>query len=287
MALSDTLLSLGIGLIMFGIGLNISFDSFVRIITKPKAILTGLTCQIILLPAIAFGLASLWPMPPAYKAGLVLIAACPGGTASNLVTHMLKGRVALSVSLTAFNSFIILLTIPVIVNLATSFFLEESYEIEISFLAMAKNIVLTVLLPTAIGMVVHIYHPEFTKKLKKPLRYILPAILLIIFAFIFFSNDSSTAISKSSEIVLPALALNVLTILLGYAVAGRLGIRQDGRYTIAIEMGLQNSALAVYIAHTMVKNYDMALVAVVYSSFTFFTTWGLAAILKRQSKEQK
>lgn len=280
----NILLSIGIALIMFGIGLNISFKSFKKIFTRPKSMITGLTCQMIILPAVAFLIAWFWPMKDTYKAGLVLVAACPGGTASNLVTHMLKGRVALSVSLTSFNSFLILVTIPFIVNLATNIFLGEPYSLHLSIASTALDIGTTVLVPVLVGVVVHQFVPELTDRLKKTLRYILPAILLGMFLIVILSSSSDSAgiaLRDGLALLLPALLLNISTMLAGYYISRKVGIKNDGRFTIAIEMGLQNSALAIYIANSLVQDNDIAFVAIVYSSFSFFTTWAIAYVLKR------
>ncbi|MEQ8477464.1 bile acid:sodium symporter family protein [Fulvivirga sp.] len=279
----NILISIGIALIMFGIGLNISFKSFKKIFIRPKSIITGLTCQMLILPAVAFLIAWCWPMQGAYKAGLVLVAACPGGTASNLVTHMLKGRVALSVSLTSFNSFLILLSIPFIVNLATSTFLGEAYNFHLSMASTALDIGTTVLIPVLVGMVVHQFIPELTDRLKKSLRYILPGILLGMFLIILLSSsgNSSIALNDGLALLLPALLLNISTMFAGFYISRKVGIKKDGQFTIAIEMGLQNSALAIFIANALVQNNEIAFVAIVYSSFSFFTTWALAYALKR------
>ena len=110
---SHYLMPVAISFIMFGIGVNLRFVDFKKTFKRPKAVITGLVAQMILLPAIAFGINMFFDIDPIYKVGFVLIAACPGGTTSNLVTLFLKGRLALSVSLTAFNSFLILFINPV------------------------------------------------------------------------------------------------------------------------------------------------------------------------------
>lgn len=281
---SGILMPIAIGIIMFGIGLDIPFSSFKRVFIQPRAFITGLSSQLLLLPIIAFIIASLWDMDPAYKAGLVLIAACPGGTASNLVTYMLRGRVALCVSLTAFNSFIIVLTIPLIVNLATDLFMGEHHDIGLSFFETMKNISLTVALPVLAGMLVYNSLPSYTDKLKKPLRYILPGILLVVFTYVILSessNQSEATLKGHLSLIWPALLLNLTTILTGYIIARKIGVNHDGSFTIAIELGLQNSALAIFIAHEIIDNKDMLIVALIYASFSFFTTWGFAWILKR------
>ncbi len=283
---SGLLMPVAIAIIMFGIGLKLEYKDFKRVFVQPKAVLVGLFCQLVLLPLVAFVLVLAWPMEPVYKVGLLLIAACPGGTASNLVTHMLKGRVALSVSMTSFNSFLILFTIPIIINAATGLFLGQGNTVELSFWDTFKEIGLTVVLPVAMGVVLNeLTSDEFTQRLHKPVRYILPAILLLVFTWVIFfqgGNGQSSELLKKYYLFFPALVLNLLTILIGYWVSGKLGINHRGQYTIGIEMGLQNSALAIFIATQILSSSEMSLIAVMYSSFSFFTTYGLAWWLKQK-----
>lgn len=283
-ASDNIVIPLAIALIMVGIGFNITPGAFRRVFTRPKGILTGLSSQMIILPGLAFLIAWLAPMEPIYKVGLVLVAACPGGTASNLVTHLLKGRVVLSVSLTAFNSFLIIFTIPILVSLALQTFMGQDAEISLSLRDTIVEVLSTVVVPTFIGMGVNHYFPGFTQKMQKPLRYILPALLLLV--FVMAALDSSEQASSREEItkhlnlLLPSFLLNLSGTLLGYRIGRIAGITHGGSFTIAIEMGLQNSALAIFIATQVLHSDEMAIMAVLYSSFTFFSTIGIAYMLK-------
>lgn len=273
-----------IALIMVGIGFNITPGAFMRVFTRPKGILTGLASQMIALPLVAFGIASLWPMDPIYKVGLLLVAACPGGTASNLVTHMLKGRIVLSVSLTAFNSFLIIFTIPLIVSLALQHFMGQNREISLSLNDTLIEVLSTVVIPTFIGMGVNHYFPRFTESLRKPLRFILPGLLVLVFTVAVIGNAGEASTSREImhhlNLLVPSFLLNVVTMLTGYRIGRLAGITHGGSFTIAIEMGLQNSALAIFIATQVLRSDELALMAVIYSSFSFFTTYGLAYLLR-------
>ena len=283
-ASENLIIPIAIALIMFGIGFNIRFGAFKSVFTRPKGMITGLSCQMLILPALAFFIAYLSSIEPIYKVGLVLVSACPGGTASNLVTHLLKGRIALSVSLTSFNSFLIIFTIPIFVSLALKIFMGENAEISLSFLDTFLEVLLTVLLPTFLGMLVNHYFPGFAHRMKKPLRFILPGLLLLVFVFAAFdsSGDTSTKenILDNLDLLLPSFMLNLLGILIGYRIGRIVGITHGGSYTIAIEMGLQNSALAIFIALNVLESKEIALMAIIYSSFTFFSTIGIAYMLK-------
>lgn len=287
----DNLVAIVIALIMFGIGLGLSFIDFKRVFLKPKAIFIGLACQFLLLPLVAFLMAWSLPLDPLHKVGLVLIASAPGGTASNLVTHMLKGRVALSVSLTSFNSLGILISIPLYLNLALALFLGTETEISIGFIDTFKEILFTVVLPVIAGVLAHEYAPEkIIESLEQPLRYILPLLLLSVFAIALFTGDSNNAQAsflENLELYPPLIFFNLLTMYLGFWIAKKSGIKHSGAFTIAVEMGLQNAALAIFIGTAVLQNPAISLVAVIYSSFTFFSTWYFAWILKHRFKGPK
>jgi BASS family bile acid:Na+ symporter len=282
----DILIPASVGIIMWGIGLNLTFKDFERVFIQPKAVLSGLSLQMILLPVVGFFIAYYWNLPPAYKVGIVLISACPGGTASNLVTHLLSGRVALSISLTAFNSFLILFSIPVIVTAAMRIFMNHQEEFSLSFWHTFQNIGITVIIPVILGILIRHYFKDFTFRIKSYLRYILPAVLLFVFVIVGLSSVGEGRGSINFGVLyiaIPLLLLNVITILVGFWFTRSLGIAHDGRFTIAIEMGLQNSALAIFIANQIVRNEEMALVAIIYSGFSFFTTLGIAYLLKKSN----
>lgn len=280
----NIVIPLAIALIMVGIGFNITPGAFMRVFTRPKGIITGLSSQMIALPALAFLIAWLAPIEPIYKVGLVLVAACPGGTASNLVTHLLKGRVVLSVSLTAFNSILIIFTIPILVSMALQTFLGQDAEITLSLSDTLLEVITTVVAPTFVGMAINHYFPGFTQKMQKPLRYILPALLILVFIMAALNSSdqatSSEEIMKHLDLLLPSFLLNLFGTLLGYRIGRIAGITHGGSFTIAIEMGLQNSALAIFIATQVLKSDDLAIMAVIYSSFTFFSTMGIAYMLR-------
>ncbi len=287
---TDLLMPIAIAIIMFGIGITLKFKDFTRVFTHPKAILTGLGCQLVLLPLIAFIIIYFWPIEPAYKVGIILIASVPGGTASNLVTHMLKGRVALSVSLTSFNSFAIIFTIPMYVSLALLLFMGEQTEIKINFANTFKEILLTVIIPVVAGILANEYTPtSFTDKIRQPSRIILPLLLIAIVAYAMFSGDGGNAKSILSDIhlVFPLLLLNISGMLTGFYLSKGMGINHSGNYTIAIEMGLQNSALAIFVASQILVNDQMETIAVLYGAFSFFTTLAGAWALKKYFNSRK
>ncbi|MGY5851876.1 bile acid:sodium symporter family protein [Salegentibacter sp. F14] len=277
---------LSISLIMLGIGLELCFRDFKMVFTDPKAIFIGLSNQMILLPLITFALVYYWPMDKIYKIGFMLLAACPGGTASNLVTKMLKGKVALSVSLTAFNSFIIVFSIPLVMQLSFPLLGSDLHDVQLKFTDTFQEIFLTVIIPVSLGILLNEYYGyKFTNKFHHALKYILPAIMLIAFLTVIFFDESQQEVNYLNHINLfiPLFILNITTILTGYLSSRRIRLNHKSAYTVAIEMGLQNSVLALFIANQVFKNKDISLVAVLYSSFSLITTflmaWGIKVYL--------
>jgi len=272
---SDSLLPIAIFLIMLGIGTGLRLENFTAIFRKPKSILVGLGGQMLYLPALAFLLAFIWPIDPVYKVGLIILAACPGGTASNLITYILNAKVALSVSLTALNSILILMTVPFFVGLAQSTFMRDFQPVEMPFWHTVEEIALTVLLPVGIGVLLNHLFPLLMQRIQKPLKYIMTTILLVVFLGVFIAseNGDTDSIFEQPLVFLAAFLLNLGAFVGGVFISNYFGLTSKEKVTVGIEVGLQNSALAIFVAASLLGSNEMALVAVMYSLFTFFTTF--------------
>ncbi len=271
---SDFLLPLTLGIITLGTGLSIEFSDFRIIFLYPKAVIVGLCCQMLILPLIAFGIDLIIPMDPTYKVGLILIAACPGGATSNLVNFLLKGNVALSISITMLNSLITLITIPLIVSTALWFFMSQQAAIHLPVMNTILNIFIVTAVPATIGVLVRHYMPKFAISLEKPLRVILPLLLLLVFSGVIFIDQSEESAHLIDYLNLfpPALFLNLLSMTAGWLIAKFFRLSKRNQFTISVEVGLQNSALAIFVATTLLSSPSMAIVPVIYGSFSFFTT---------------
>lgn len=267
-------------------GLSITYADFRNVFYRPRAILIGICCQILLLPLLAFGLAFLTNMDPYLKVGLIIIAACPGGATSNLVTYLLNGNVALSISMTALNSIITLVSIPVNVSLALLAFLHTDTEIHLDVWETILKVFLLTILPAYIGVRIRNRRSEFAEKLNRPLKFILPFILLVVYLGVLFIDEGAESATRQDFFkLLPiTLLLNALSMFLGWQIAWLSRLKRREKFTIAIEVGLQNSALAIFVASTLLGSRDMALVAVVYGSFTFFSTAFFGWTIKRISR---
>ena len=275
-----------IGIISFAIGLSLCFKDFTRVFSNPKGILVGLTSQIIVLPLVAFAIIVFWPIKDVYKLGFMLVAICPGGSMSNFLTYILKGRVALSVSLTAINSLIILFTIPLLLSVSGAIFDGGIGAVEISFRDTFGKIFYSVIVPTLVGVASHELLPgKLTEKIIAYLRYVVIGLLLALVLFVLFTGEGASPqkILENIHLIFPLLILNAAGMLAGYKLGAlkSINLNHESRFTIAIETGLQNSVLAIFIATELLKKQEMALMPILYGGFSLFTSWMLAYVLKR------
>lgn len=268
---------------MMGMGLSLEKRDFTNIFLYPKAILTGIICQALLLPLISFLFVGFSNLDPYFKVGFIIISACAGGSATNLITHVLRGNLALSVSLTSINSMIILITLPLYVNLGLTLFIGIERDIHLSFFDTFFNILLTVIVPVIIGMIIRSYSFKFAIKAEQPLKIILPLVLLIVFTMIILFGDNKTGKNIYDYLFLIpwALALNFISMAVVYIIAKFLGLGGKNNITISIEVGLKNSIIGIFVAQSLLNNYDMSMVSVIYGSVTFFSTILFAYLEKR------
>lgn len=259
--------------IMIGVGLSLTLQSFRNIFVYPRAIILGLVAQMVILPLLAFWIADQLQVAPEFKAGLVLIAACPGGASAGLINHLLRGNVALSVSLTSVNSLLTIFSLPFITNLALERYLSQSTQIVLPFAKTIVDIGLLTLLPALIGVFIRYRKPLWAKSMERPLRFIMPALLLLAFVgiILFERGGVEHSVEDARALIWPNIQLNLLGMALGYLLALAFRLGPTSRMTIAIEVGLQNSSLAIYVAQVMIGSSAMAMVAVIYGSFTFGT----------------
>lgn len=284
-------LPITLAIITLGMGLSITLTDFKNVFYRPRAVIIGILSQIFLLPIIAFSIAFLTHIDPYFKVGLIIIAACPGGATSNLVTYLLKGNVALSISMTALNSIITLISIPLNVSIALMVFLHTEVDIHLNVWDTILKVFLLTIVPAYIGVSIRHRKTELAEKLNRPLRIILPLILAVVYIGVVFIDKGAESVTRMDFFnLLPlTLLLNALSMLLGWWTGRLCYLKKRDSFTIAIEVGLQNSALAIFVASSLLGNRVMALVAVVYGSFTFFSTlffaWGIRQISSKSKSK--
>ena len=253
--------------LMFLLGIDISKKSFTDIAHNPKAVLLGLTGQLIILPVLAFSIAWILKLPPVYFMGLVLVACCPGGSSSNVFSMLAKGDVALSVTLTALSSIITLFTIPIIMEFVTAAVSDmsgASIELPVGKL-LAQNIVL-LFVPLSAGSIFKHFCPEAAVKVSKVLgKMAFPALMIL--AAVFFLQYKKEIADNFASLGLSAAMLIILAMACSSCIS-RIGRFTDAiRRTIVIEVGMQNAAQAIAIASSpfIFNSGEMALPAICYA----------------------
>ncbi|MEI6276045.1 MAG: hypothetical protein WCP08_08645 [Prolixibacteraceae bacterium] len=283
----DILISLVLAFIMFGVGLSLTSTSFKNVFFYPKALIAGLSSQIIVLPIIALTITYFSNLPLPFKVGLIILSSCPGGTVSGFLTYFFKGNAALSITFTSINSFITLITIPTIVNLSLVFYYGKSTEIQLSYMETIIQIFSVTIVPALIGVMVRSYRPVFAINAQRPLKLILLAALGIVFVIKFFAAEKSGGSGITLQevlVILPfALLQNALSMLWGFRFSrfAKLGARNS--YTIGIEAAVQNTTLAFLVAGTLLQNQDMVKPSLIYAMFSFWTAIIYTYIIKKSN----
>lgn len=276
-----------LAIIMLGMGLSLTGKDFRNIFLQPRAVITGLISQMVLLPAVAIGIAAISGLSPEMKVGIVLIAACPGGAVSNLLSYLLKGNVALSVSMTSINSFLVVFTIPTIVNIALRMFMGTESDLELPFWNTVLQVLLITVIPCVIGIVIRYRNEALALRVERPLKVAMPIMLaLAMVAAIFLEKKEGVSASTQQyfEVFPWVLLLNLIGMFGGLGIAKVLRLTQPMSLTIGLEVGLQNSGLAIAVATsaTLLANPSLAIPASAYALFSFFTAVIFGLLVNRR-----
>ena len=264
-------LPISLAIIMFGMGLSLVTDDFVRLFAYPKAVLVGLCNQLLFLPLIGFAIIVLFDLNPTMAIGVMILSLCPGGPTSNLISQVSRGNIGLSVTLTALASLITVFTIPILLSKAIAYFTGDTdVVIQLPILETMLQILVITVIPISIGMMIRKRREAFALRMEKPMRTASTVLFVIIFLIIIIANkDNLTQAMK--EVGLPTLLLNLSTMGLGFVSAKLFGITGKSQISITIESGIQNGTLAFVIATTMLNNFEMGLPTGAYSIWMFIT----------------
>jgi BASS family bile acid:Na+ symporter len=274
------LLPLALAIVMLGMGLSLVSEDFKRITRYPKAVAVGTVCQILLLPLIGTLIALVVPMQPEIAVGLIVLAVCPGGPSSNLVTYLAKGDVALSVTLTAVSSIVTVFTIPILTNLALQYFLGESAAISLPIGSTILQVFLITLLPIAIGMAIRHQFPGAARRLEKQMNRLSLGLLALIIVLLLVREGSKLP-DFLVQVGIGVVLLNLLAMLVGFLAGKLFRLTLAQQICIAIEVGIQNGTLAIAITAGLLNNPDMAVPAAVYSLLMYVTGFGAILFCRR------
>jgi bile acid:Na+ symporter, BASS family len=270
---------------MFGLGLSLTPADFARVGKHPKAVLIALACQLVLLPAVCFGLVVLFQLPPILAVGMVLLAASPGGTTANLYSHLFRGDVALNVTLTAINSIVALFTLPLLTNFAISVFLPDSEGLGIQF-SKAVEVFLIVLGPVVLGMIVRRFAPGFADKMDKPVRIASMIILAVVIVGAIISNRDLFFPNLASLAGITVLFC-VLSLTIGFFVPRLFRVEPRQAVASSFEIGIHNATLAIVIAQTVIGSVEMSLPAAIYGVLMFFVALAFGFLIRRTVPAKK
>ncbi len=270
------IIAISLMIIMFGMGLSLTFDDFRRVIKSPKAIVLGLLNQLIFLPIIGYILVSILALKPEISVGIMILAACPGGATSNVIAHLAKGDTALSVSLTAISSMITIISIPFIVQFALVEFSGQGQEIILNVPQMIMQLLLIVIVPVCTGMLLNAKASKFATRMGKPVQ-VASVVLLVLIVTALFVKESHNIIPYFKQAGLPTILLNLVSMTMGYITASLLKLRKPQAISIAVESGVQNSALAITIAVITLQNSAFGIAAAIYTLVMYVA--GFAIIL--------
>ena len=277
---TNVVLPIVLAFIMFALGLGLTFKDFARVATHPREFFVGALSQIVLLPAIAFVLISVWPLQPELALGVMIIAAAPGGVTSNILTAFARGDVALSISLTAVVSLLSVITIPLIVVFSYTHLMGSNSEENVSIARTAISVFLIVTIPVLLGLIVRRFFEKFASNFEPGAR----KFSAVLFAFVLAGaiyQERNNIVEYFAQAGLITLVLNVVMMVLAYFVARIFASGSMQRVAISIECGLQNGTLAIAVATVLFGGGLVTVPAATYSLIMFATALIYIAVLRR------
>ncbi|WP_255484947.1 bile acid:sodium symporter family protein [Acidovorax sp. JMULE5] len=257
------MLFIALGLVMFGLGLSLTVGDFKRLLQHPRAVVLALVLQVLVLPAACYALIVLLGVAPLYAVGLMLLAASPGGVSANLFSHLFGGNVAMNISLTAINTVLSIVSLPLITNWAINTFAHTGQVVPLQF-GKVVEVIIIVLVPVVLGMAVHRRAPAFSARMEKPMK-IFSAVVLAAFALIAIAKEWTALVESFAGIGPAVLLFNAISLASGYYLSRAAGLDKSMATAISFEIGIHNSTLAIFIALSVLGNFQLALPAAIYS----------------------
>lgn len=279
MLATEVLLPVCLAIIMLSLGLSLVAEDFRRVVEAPRGIAIGLGNLLVVSPLLAFGAAELFGLDPLLAIGLVLLGASPGGTMANLLTHLARGEVALSVSMTALSSVAALATVPFWLDAAVDHF-GGGLATEVSMPGIVARVFAITIVPLAIGMTLRARYPERVAAVYDRARALSLGLFVVVVA-VAIAAEGDRAFESFGEVAGAALALNVAAMTISFGVARAARLPERSATAIAMELGVHNATLTIAVAATI--DTAIAIPAAVYSMFMFFTAGAFAHVMARRA----
>ena len=273
---TDVILPLSLAFIMFSLGLGLSLSDFTRVFFKPRDFLIGLFFQIIILPIVALLIVMFWPLSPELAIGVMILAAAPGGVTSNVLTSFAKGNIALSISLTAINSILCVITVPLILMISLSVLDMGSINEGQSLFSVASQMFLIVTIPVIVGVLLRGVLSSF-EKIAKNISIIL-FVLVLIGAIL---SQRENVITYFAQAGLVMLFLNIIMMIIVYLLSNTFKSSKETFRCWLMEVGLQNGTLAIVVANTFFASTVYLIPAAIYSLIMYATALPLIYFLRR------
>tara|TARA_A100001015_G_scaffold75627_1_gene83950 strand:+ start:1713 stop:2549 length:837 start_codon:yes stop_codon:yes gene_type:complete len=273
---TDVILPLSLAFIMFSLGLGLSINDFTRVFFKPRDFLIGLFFQIIVLPIVAIIIVLFWPLSPELAVGVMILAAAPGGVTSNVLTSYAKGNIALSISLTAINSILCVITVPIILILSLYVLGFGNLNEGQSLLNVSLQMFLIVTIPVIIGVLLSNLLSSFEKIFKN--------ISIILFALVLIGaivSQRENVVSYFAQAGLVMLVLNIIMMIIVYFLSRYFRASKETFRCWLMEVGLQNGTLAIVVANTFFASTVYLIPAAIYSLIMYATALPLIYFLRR------
>ena len=273
-ALTTVGLPIALAIVMFGLGLGLAGEDFRRVAQRPKAVAVALGCQLVLLPLICFGLVVLADLPALLGIGMMLLAASPGGTTANLFSHLFHGDVALNITLTAVNSVISVITLPIVTGFAIAYY-DRGDDVSVPFGEVVKVFAI-ILVPVAIGMLVRSRNAAFATRMDRPVRA-LSAVVLAVLVLGILIDERENVGGYLADVGLIATAFCAISLVVGYVVPKAVGVVEGQAIASSMEIGVHNGTLAIFIALEVLEAVTISIPAAVYSlvMFPLAALWGM------------
>ena len=250
--------------VMVGMGLSLTLDGLVDVFRKPKALLAGLTAQMLFLPALAVGFGLLFDSPPVIAAGAIILAACPGGITSNAYVFASRADIALSIGLTTIASFITVFSVPFLTLFALNLHLDRSEIPDLPATDMMWTLARLTIIPVAIGMTVRRFRPTTAVRLIEPLR-IATLIALIIIVVIGTVTAWDTIVENFWTAGVLMASINITAMGFGYGLGKAMKLEFPQRASITFEVGVQNLSMALFVTFTFLQSPGLAVSTLVYA----------------------
>ena len=281
MEIVTTIAPFALALIMFGLGLGLTTTDFSRVLKNPKDFFVGFFSQLILLPIVALGLVFLLNLPTTIAVGLMIIAAAPGGVTSNILTKFANGDVALSVTLTAVTSLVSILTVPfVVINSANIIGVSISSDISIANIALKMALVVTV--PVLFGMIIRKLFTNFILSKVNLIDKLSGILFIIVFAAIYV-EERNNILDYILQSGLAVLILNIVMMTLAFLIAKKYASGISQQKCIAIEGGLQNGTVAVFVATLIFDEVAFVVPTASYALIQYMTGFLFIALLRKSN----